>query len=479
MKKQSYAIIAILMAMILAVFTIGGCKLTDESEAPNNTSAPVSTDAAAPTQNDDPNVTDEPDATDEPNYTPWPENVTYTGSSVVMRCDDVELNMYDFGQGFYNSQYIQYYMYGMMQPDQYCSMVIDELSTLIYLVSEAKANGLELTEDELIEIDSTIDEHVVQLLKSYEEQVADDVADKAAQAKADFESDLAEDDLDFDSFITLAKNNLKLHTLAEKYYNTLLESVKASDDEVTAYIRDNIDAAKELSMLDFSDQMNAYFEGSGPYPLYIIDDCFSVNHIYLAFETSEDGTEYLTESRKEDEAAVEAKLPELEDFNAFMEYEKTIGEDPGMDEGSPYVENGYLIHPDLIDSYFTGFVYAAMNLHEGVWRAPVDAQSTPAPDQELTYFELKDGEKVVKVCTESGVHYIIVNKEYKRGDVEYEIGDEIWESWRTAASEEAMNGLYEQLINEWHEKYTIDVDRATIMAKYNSAQNDPEEDSGN
>ena len=458
-----FRLLAALLAVILIAGSLPGCKLTDdETEDPDVTSAP----------NDDPIalVTDTPEPTDIPVGTPWPGNLEYDGSTVVMRCGDVELNMYDYGQGFYSSQYLQYYMYGMMSSEQYYNMIIDELSTLIYLVSEAKANGMELTESEIVEVDTTIDQHLEQVLKSYADSIEDPDADKEAEGRKQFEQDLADDGLTFDMFVSLAKNNLRLHKLAEKYYDQIIESVKVSDDEVRSYVDENIESAKSVSVLEFVDQMNAYCESGSAYPLYVPDDCFSVNHIYLAFDTDIDSNGdyvYLTDSRKDDEAAVEAKLPELENFDAFMEYEKEVGEDPGMDEDSPYLKSGYLIHPDLLDSYFEGFVYAAMNLHDGSWMPSASSdQTTPTSFPVLSYFSLKDGERVVKVCTESGVHYIIVNKEFHKGAVEYSIGDEIWESWRTAASEENVNALYDRLLEEWNGKYVIEVDRATIKSKY-------------
>lgn len=480
--RNKLTAILLSVLMIIAAFTIPGCKLTEDETDPGYTSAPEVSELAESTDVPDAAVTEdiEIEPTEEVIYTPWPENVEYDASSIVMRCNSVEMNMYDFGQGFYSSQYLQYLMYGMISADQYCNMVVDDLSTVLYLVNEAKQNGAELSEDEIVEIDTLIDNHVEKVIQSYVDQVEEGVEDREAEGMKNFEKDLAEDGLTVDSFITLAKNNLRLHKLAEEYYNTLAETVRASDDEVMKYVADNKAEAESLTIADFVDRMDTFINGGGAFPLYIVDDCFSVNHIYLAYETesSEEEITYLTESRSADEAAVEAALPELQDFAAFMEYADEKGDDPGMEPDSPYRKYGYIIHPDLVDDYFGGFVYAAMNLHNGSWSAPVDAgaENTPAPDPELKFFTLKDGERVVKVCTESGVHYIIVNKEYKRGDTQYEIGDDIWESWRTAASETSLNELYENLSAEWKQKYTVEVDYATIRDKYSVSEDDLESD---
>lgn len=463
MNFRKIKITAALMGFVLA-FGLTGCRLTPEANVPADETAPAEVTAA-------PEVSEQPDITYEPEATAWPGNEQADGKSVIMRCGDTEFMLYDFGQAFYSSQYLQYYMYGMVTPDQYCDMVIDELKGLMYMVAAAKDAGIELTQDEIDEIDSNIADYVEQVKVSYRDYVEEGVDDVEAAALAMLEEDLAQDGLDLDSFVVLAANNLRIHKIAEKYYETLQESVSVSDDDVRTYLDEKLETAPDESVSDFVADMNGYYEGSAPYPVYIVDDCFSVNHIYMGFESSTDdegNIVYDTESRAEDEAEVEAKIEEAADYDAFMELETVYGEDPGMDSET-YRENGYIIHGDLVNDYFAGFVYAAMNLHEGEWSVPVDggASDEPAPaEPELAFFTLKDGTRVVKVCTESGVHYIIVNKEYKRGPVKYTVGDEIWESWRDAATETRMSDLYDTLSEEWRGKYSIDTDVFTIKAHY-------------
>lgn len=471
---RSLAILALAALLIFSAFS-AGCKLTDDE--PENNSSPQGSadpgDTASPDSTHD-IKTDDPDATAEPIPTQWPENESFNALSIVMRSGDTELTLYDFSQAFYSNQYFQYLMYGMIDSAQYCDIVVQDLSTLIYIYNDAKANGVELTQEELDDVDALIDDHIEGIIDNYVEQLeepTDDEEFNRITAKELLISDLQQDGLDLESFIELAKKNVLMNNIAEKHYHSIMDSVRVSDDEVRKYVDDMLETATEGTVSDFVADMNAYYEGSAPCPVYIIDDCFSVNHIYMGFETdvAEDGTgSYLTDSRKDDEAELEARLAQTADYAAFMELEKEFGEDPGMDEDSPYREYGYIIHADLVDDYFAGFVYAAMNLHEGEWHAPIDPDSAeePAADPELTFFTLQDGTKVVKVYTESGVHYIIVNKEYKRGPVEYQVGDEVWESWRDEASQDAVAELFSTLSEEWAEKYPIDVDMYTIRSEF-------------
>lgn len=470
MKRNTKGIVALLLAVIMIVSAFASCKLTDE---PNDEEQP--TEAAA--------TEGIAEASAQPTETASPygklDNTgnEISGLTVVMRSDNYEITLYDYGQSFYNGRKLQYYMYGMLTPEQYCESVVDEVAMLLYLLESAKEAGVELTEEEIANADKIIDDQLEELLTRYEENAGEDVEDKHAAALEKLEEDLKNDGIDFDSFLKLAKGNIHMYNTADKYYKTLDDAVEISEEDVNAYITEQRDKTANISVSDFVQAVSGYNEGSSPYPVIIPDDCFSVNHIFLMFEsdTDEEGVAHANkESRSEDEAKIEKLIGEAADYEAFMALESEYGEDPGMDN-ERYREYGYIIHPSLATDYFPGFVYAAMNLHEGGWTPPHDLENGDDVDygeRELSFFELKDGTKVVKVYTDSGVHYIIVNKEYKKGDVQYEIGDEFWQSWEDALKQQKMSEIYASLSEEWKAKYRIDVDMDSILAKY--ASNDEE-----
>lgn len=444
MKKTFFPAIALLLAAIMAAFAFGGCKLTDDNEGQTDVTA-------AP---NDPVPSGELD-----------------GAQVVMRSGDVEITLYDFGQSFYNSQYMQYYMYGMITADQLCDYTVEDLTHLIYLQRAAKDAGVELDENEVTEAETLIDDQLEQLLTQYESSVEDGVEDKRAEAKKLLEKDLAEDGIDYDTFLVLAKRNILMYKLADKYYKSVQASIEIADEDVESYVKAHINEDKSSSISDLIHKLSAFNEGEGAFPVYFSDDVFTVNHIYMGFETNTDeegNTVTDFESRKDDEAALEAKLPEAEGFDGFMALEEEFGEDGGMDVDG-YRENGYAIHPDVAGEYFDGFVYAAMNLHEGSWKPVLDKETGEfigGGERELTYFTLKDGTKVVKVYTDSGVHYIIVNKEYAKGETPVEKGSAAWESWRSTLTNERIEAKLNELSAEWVEKYEIQTETDIIKAKF-------------
>ena len=447
-KKSICTVFALLMAVLMAAFCFGGCKLTPGVE-------PTETDAV--------------DVTAAPNDPVPAEPIQ--GTQVVMRSGDIEITLYDFGQAFYNSQYIQYYMYGMMSADQLCDSVVEELSHLIYMQRAGKDMGLDLTEEEIAECNETIETQLEQLLQRYEENVEEGAEDKRAEAIKLLEGELAEDGIDYDTFIELAKQNLLMYKLADKYYRSVEDSVEVTDDEIVSYYEEQTKADMELSVSDLVQKLSTFNEGEGPFPAFFSDDVFSVNHIYMSFETTTDdeGNSHTdTESRKDDEAKLEALFPQTADYAGFMELEEEYGEDPGMDvEG--YREYGYAIHPDIAGDYFDGFVYAAMNLHEGSWEPKIDQETGEyigGAARDIEFFELADGTRIVKVNTDSGVHYIAVNKEYSKGKTSYEKGDAIWESWSSALRDTKLEEKFTELSENWADLYEIWTDTATIKAKY-------------
>ncbi len=440
-KKSLFGLIALTLIVIMAAGMLSGCKLDGGNQESAATEPPV----------------------------PTVDPAEIASTKVVMSSKHFDLTLYDVGQAIQNGQYYLRLMYGLITAEQFYDSVIKDLSSYLYIVNAAVDDGFELTQDELDEIDRTIADQLEQVLLKYEEDVAEDVEDKRAQAKANLEADLASDGLDFDSFIQLATNNMRMSKIASKYYEHINDTVEVTDQEIGDYIFTNRAEDSKATVSEFVSKFSEYCHGNGACPTYIVADCFSVNHIALMYETESDdegNVTYLTESRADDEFKIEQRLDEIEDFDGFMSLEEEYGEDPGMDN-ELYRENGYIIHPDLISEYYDGFVYAAMNLHEGEWEQEADPDAeTPPSKPALEFFKLKDGTKVVKVRTQPGVHYIIVNKEFKKGVVDYEKGDAVWTSWKNSIAEKKLDSVYEELLATWKEKYEIAVDADSIKAKF-------------
>lgn len=425
MKKCFYIILVVLMAALLA---FSGCK----KDQPEDGSA---ADADLP------------------------------GMQVVMSSKNVDLTVYDFAQSYNSNEYYQYVGYGLISKEQYRDMIINELTNMIYLVNAAYDAGVELTDEEREQVEETINSQIEQILQSYMAKVPESASDKRAEAIKLLNADMENEGINYVALVELATKNLCMRMVASKYYTDLSDSVVVTDEDVEEYVKAQKSAQTGAAFEDISEALTNYFNGSGPYPVVFPDDCFSVNHIYLAFskvKLTDDKETYDRNSKKEKEQQIEELLADTDDFDGFMDIVKYHGEDPGMSYDS-FRENGYLIHPSMDKSYFPGFVYAAMNLHDGEW--------TPEPDAgyalpELTYFTLKDGTKVVKVYTESGVHYIIVNKEYSKGEVSYEKGDSFWNSWKEAVHSDKMDEMLEELNEQWVEAYPIEINYDLINEKF-------------
>ena len=411
----------------------------------------------------------------EPEATPEPSGdgtVKTEGNPVVISSPKLDYTLYDFRTAYYGNQDYVYMMYGMMSQSDYFDEVVESCENFLCIYNAAVDAGYELDDEDIAEIDKSFDEQLESIISQYSNDVDESVTDETARREAAIEllnNDLASDGLDYDTFAKLAKNNMYANTIVDKYFTALHEAVEISDEEVSAYIDEQLASSGEMTMDSFRSAYEAYCSGQGAFPVYVPDDCFSVDHIFLAFETSSDengGVVYNRESTVEKENAIESKLPQTADYAAFMELETEYGEDPGMDEEA-YRENGYLIHPDFDYQYFTGFVYAAMNLKSSGW-VPSPNPSTGEVYElpELKYFTLADGTGVVKTATESGIHYIIINKTFTKGAVAYENGDAHWESWEETVRDNKFSEQYEELLKSWKEQYPITVYTEVFKAEF-------------
>lgn len=411
----------------------------------------------------------QPQVTEEPTEQ---GTVKTPGNPVVISSPHLDYTLYDFRQSYYSNQYYMYLMYGLYSAADYFDIVVNDDTNFLYVYNAAIDAGVELDADEKADLEENFNNQLDNIISQYQNDVDESVTDDAERRATALEllnEDLAEDGLDYETFISLAWNNMQVYSVADKYYNQLHDSVEVSDEDVSDYVNEQRASADEMTIADFKNAYEAYCQDQGFFPVYVPEDCFSVNHIYLQFETDSDGNGgiiYKTESTAEDEAKIENALPATADFDAFMELEVEYGDDPGMDEEA-FRENGYLIHGDFDYQYFEGFVYAAMNLRYGVWTP------SPNPDTgevyelpELKFFNLKDNTPVVKVATESGVHYIIVNKIFEKGDVAYEKGDMHWLSWSEGAREGLFEDRFNELHKEWEEKYEITVYTDVFKAEF-------------
>ena len=408
----------------------------------------------------------EPDVTEGPSMTDEPYRVL--GNPVVLSSKHLDYTLYDFRNAYYSNQYYMYMMYGMISAEDYFNMIIEDASSVIYIYNAAIDAGVELNAEEQKEFDEQVDAQIEAIISQYQNDVDESITDEAQRREEAIKllnADLERDGLDYDTFIVLSRNNLLMYRITDKYYEKLRDELEVTEDDVTAYVNERLEKSDEVTPTSFKDEFEAYAEGSGAYPVYVPDECFSVDHILLLFEEATDengGVVYDTESRKDTEAELESKIAQCADYEAFLQLETEYGEDPGMDDEG-YRENGYLMHPDFDNLYFPGFAYAALNLYYGSW-TPAESATYEIP--ELEYFTLQDGTKIVKVATEPGVHYIIVNKVFEKGPVSYEIGDNHWQSWKDSVADTMLTDQYEQLLETWKEAFPITDKTAEIKPEF-------------
>ena len=378
----------------------------------------------------------------------------------VVKCGSVELGFQRFLNAFQNSSYYQYYAQGYIDADSYKEFIVNDLVSYGVQLDQAKKQGLTLTAEEEAEVIADADEQIKSYLDSnYADQIASTITDEEAKYQAELElldKALKTNGSSYKEYRAQVEEDLRNSALIEKLRNSVIGDITVDNDEVKKYFEDNYSDTTTLDT--FYNNFSNYITGSSTsIPTYMpipkaaepaegedgetaeaaepnpYDELFSVLHLLVKFDTEpgDDVTDlpaYAAEDKNVSQnlTFVEDQLASLtsEEFINTLCFNGDVCEDPGMAKGC-YQFFGYTMAESLISKYYEGFGNAAMMLKYPEWEPAeeeetADASATPDPnateapeepevDHGYERFTLADGVEVMRVFTNAGVHYIILN----------------------------------------------------------------------
>ena len=274
MKKR----LAAILAVIITVSSLTACGSN------NNTDVDSSATAAGTTAAD----TTSAAATTAPLTE---ENLSKVVASVNK--DGVDADYFDITYGDFNREY-QFYLgnYGKDESndadkevcEQYRRSIIEFLTTeriTLYIADQKGLGADSLTEDELAEINSSVEETLDQWYSSYEEEakaaLGDDASDEQVREKEIelFNAFMESCGLDKDIFYTWQKNS----TVQGKLMESELADVTVTDDDISEFIDDTVAEAKECWETD-----PATFESNSTYmSVYVPEGTRNIREILLKF----------------------------------------------------------------------------------------------------------------------------------------------------------------------------------------------------
>ncbi len=408
---------------------------------------------------------------------------------------NVYKNFYTISQNYY--LYSQYKLY---TAEQYRDMILDQVIAYGVCLDQCRIQGITLNAEEETKLDEDVQKSIDDQLAAYASKVDPSITDKDAIRDAEMKllvAQIKQNGLTYDAYVAEIESSLRNNMLLDKLRDSVYAEVSIEDSDVRKYYDEHLEEDKkaytdeEKRISSFYTAWSSFVSGSGHIPFYNPKDLFTVNHLLIKYDKDTDSkdpsvTPSFSKAVQVNIDLIEEQLTSGIDMEKFVELLKEHGEDPGMENEDGYFKYGYLIHEELVEKYEEGFGYAAMKLFDENWEPPKededkdkdDDKDTDAADDdkdkdeteppELTYFELTDGTKIVRVATDLGYHYMYINRTLEPGDLEFEDKDDVWQSIYDFVLSEKKSAEYESRFETWKSETKITIKRSLInsLASY-------------
>lgn len=362
---------------------------------------------------------------------------------VILTAGNFQMCDFDFMLAFTSDEYYNYYIYGAQTPQEYFERILSTVTDRAVALNYAKKNKIELSESELTDIDNQLAERFKLVEENYCSQVDESITDEQAILSEAYK--LLENDLgyDVDSYKSYLKTSMINSAIIEKLRNNIADQIELSEADVKLHISDIMLKYKNTtSFTDFQEKYNQFLNGKDSEPYLVNEDCFTVGQLLLKFEDGDETAAHNTEE------TIDGILSQGFIEDGFYDLIAEYGQDENMKKDR-YIDWGYLVHDSLTPSYPEGFVHAAYNLR---------GETNPGfgmDTVELVSFTSSDGKKVIKFTSTDGIHYLILNRVFPRGEIKYEEGDDIWNMAYQAAFARTVDAEYQESLAEWKEKTKV------------------------
>lgn len=370
----------------------------------------------------------------------------YNNDPTVVKCGSVKLGLRKYMNYFQNSAYYQYYKAGYIDAETYKNLVMDQLVSYGVQLDQVKKQGITLTSEEEAKVQDDVEAQIKTYLdENYKDSIDKSLTDADEIYEAEMKlllKDLKDNGSNFKKFRAELEDNIRNTALVEKLRDSVVGDITVSNDDVKKYFDDNMSTATTIA--NFNSSFGSFITGSSqniPYYMPVVgekaeaaegeeaqepnpyDELFSVFHLLVKFETKagEDVTDYPAYAAEDTSVSknmsmLEERLPELTAEQFLSEYcFGDVCEDPGM-KNTAYQFFGYTMAESLISSYYEGWGNAAMMLKYPEWEPKAEetdssdtSEEKPEIDHDYTRLTLGDGTEIMRVFTDTGVHYIILN----------------------------------------------------------------------
>lgn len=388
---------------------------------------------------------------------------------VVIRAGETTITRLYFSDAYSNNAHREEYAEGSISDEEYFELIVSDLTRLAVTVEAARNSGLTLSDDEKQLIDSNARWYLDSLLYSYyptpgPEPISSEK--KHEYALNALNASLRKSGYTSDDYVDYYSARREYELLSSKFYDYVTENVVLDTSDIEAFIEQKAEEQSSMSIVDFAARYDSFRMGLADLPLYSPEDCFSVNYIFIEYSGSDDangGAIYDSAPAADREEQLDTLLSENISMARFNELIGEFGDDPDMGTETG-IEWGMLVSPGILERYPEEFGYAAMNLMYDGWTP--DTAQAGGRFPRLTFFSLADGERVAKVAAESGIYYIVVNKSFKRGVLEYEYGGEVWNAAYEAAYRVECDAAFDKAYSDAMARTEVEVFYNRFKSEY-------------
>ena len=349
---------------------------------------------------------------------------------VVAKVGDIKIYASDYSQLFSSYYYYASYMGFDTSTTEGITAFQDWiLETLIsdkVVVYMAEKANVELTEEEIAEVNKDVQTSYDTQVATYKSKVDSSITGEdaiLAEAEKLFIAALKDAGTSVDEYKKGLYDAYYEDALYKKYSEMVKSEATSDDDAAQKYYDEQLAEQKAAYDEDpaeyYTDYQSALNSSTGVVPFYVPAGYIRVKHILVKFD-DEDKDGDTVDKAEYDKICEEIDTHLASGAYSFDELIEMYNDDDGM-KNEPYKTEGYLVSEAIEDKYVDGFAEAALKLKNV-------------------------GDVSPRIETEHGYHYIQLIEKVEPKTIAF---DDVKEDINTKLLTEAQNKLFSERIDAW------------------------------
>lgn len=356
---------------------------------------------------------------------------------VVMKLGDLKLTKFIFDSLYATNSNYYKMSQGAISMSDYFDLVTDDMGRYAVTLKEARDKGFELTEEDEANISTDCEaqwEHIKGLFMEKIDSSITDPDQIAEEFERRFKIDTG---YSSEVYKTNLEQSLRDRELIQKLFESMTDDMEPSDADVKNYLELQVNNESQAGFATFAERFRKFVEEEGDPFTFVPDNCFTVDQYLIGLENDADARTQELDSRFETGISSEE----------FLELISSDANDDANMKNERYFKTGYLIHKTVAGNYTEEFYYASCAANGQKIVSGLDADMM----RNAVTLNTSDGKTVIKIADADGYHYVMVVKEYLKGEVRYEKGDDVWNFGYEGAKSTIRQKHFDDTVEEWYQ----------------------------